>query len=64
MRYKRNIHTLIAENSLATPDCDQSLPTKGMNCPKTSDLKGRKVVKYEGVDNNNNNINLYLVNHH
>lgn len=24
-------HTLMAEKSLATPDCVQSLPTKGMN---------------------------------
>lgn len=32
-------HTLIAEKSLATPDCVQSLPTKGMNWPKTSDLE-------------------------
>lgn len=31
--------TLIAEKSLATPDCVQSLPTKGINWPKTSDLK-------------------------
>jgi hypothetical protein len=37
-----NIHTLIAENSLATPVWFQSFPTKGMNCPKTSDLKGKK----------------------
>jgi hypothetical protein len=42
-----NIHTLIAENSLATPVWFQSFPTKGMNCPKTSDLKGKKIVKYE-----------------
>lgn len=30
------------EKSLATPDCVQSLPTKGMNWPKTSDLKKRE----------------------
>lgn len=32
-------HTLIAEKRPATPDCVQSFPTRGMNCPKTSDLK-------------------------
>jgi hypothetical protein len=32
----------MAEKSLATPDCVQSLPTKGMNCPKTSDLNEGK----------------------
>lgn len=36
----------MAQKSLATPDCVQSLPTKGMNCPKTSDLKGKKIQAF------------------
>lgn len=31
----------MAEKSLATPVWFQSFPTKGMNCPKTSDLKAK-----------------------
>lgn len=38
----RQRRTLIAEKSLATPDWVQSLPTKGMNWPKTSDLETKK----------------------
>ena len=34
----------MAEKSPATPDCAQSFPTKGMNCPKTSDLKKKNGV--------------------
>lgn len=39
--------TLIAEKRRATPVCDQSTPTKGMNCPKTSDLLKLKITTSE-----------------
>ena len=32
-------NTFMAEKSRATPDCVQSLPTKGINWPRTSDLE-------------------------
>lgn len=38
MTLKADGRTLIAEKRRAIPECVQSLPTKGMNWPRTSDL--------------------------